>query len=165
MEYEELVPDVDDYDDDNSLASLFCLFCAVLGRARPSPRQAGGTESCEKHRKKLRITAQFELCFGEDLLSFASFKKQRLSLLCGLACSSGTSWLKVLVVFKNRAVSNCAASAMAASWVKTVTLKISHAEAWNFSAQFFVLQFQNILRNKKDWCSRWVDSCEKQNFL
>ena len=84
MECEKLVSDVDDYDDDNSLASLFCLFCAALGRARPSPRQAGGTESCEKHCKKLRNTAQFELCFGEDLLSFDSFQKQRLFLLCGL---------------------------------------------------------------------------------
>ena len=51
MEYVKLVPDVDDYDDDNSLASLFCLCCAALGRALPSPRQAALAESCEKQRK------------------------------------------------------------------------------------------------------------------
>ena len=84
MENEKHVPDVDDYDDDNSLASLFLsLLCGALPGVT-SPRQAGGTESCEKRRKKLRKTSQFELCFGEDLLSFASFQKQRLSLLCGL---------------------------------------------------------------------------------
>ena len=34
----ELVPtgDDDDYDDDNLLASLFCLCCAALGRATPT---------------------------------------------------------------------------------------------------------------------------------
>ena len=54
MEYVEIVPDIDDdnYDDDNSLASLFCLCCAALGRAHPCRgKQAALAESCEKHRK------------------------------------------------------------------------------------------------------------------
>ena len=88
MEYVKLVPDVDDYDDDNSLASLFLsLLCGAWPGATLAAL-AGGTESCEKRRKKLRKTAQFELCFGEDLLSFASFQKQRLFLLCRLCRAS-----------------------------------------------------------------------------
>ena len=54
MEYIEIVPDIDDddYDDDNSLASLFCLCCAALGRAHPCRgKHATLAESCEKHRK------------------------------------------------------------------------------------------------------------------
>ena len=81
MEYLEIVPDIDDddYDDDNSLASLFCLCCAALGRAHPPPRQAGGTSWVMwETSQKLRKTAQFELCFGEDLLSFASFSKTKI---------------------------------------------------------------------------------------
>ena len=95
------VPDVDDYDDDNSLASLFCLCCAALSRALPSPRHAGGISwDVWETSQKLRKDAQFELCFGEDLLSNASFQKQRLSLLCGLGRAPtslrptrGTRWL------------------------------------------------------------------------
>ena len=101
MENEKHVPDVDDYDDDNSLASLFCLCCAALSRALPSPRHAGGISwDVWETSQKLRKNAQFELCFGEDLLSNASFQKQRLSLLCGLGRAPtslrptrGTRWL------------------------------------------------------------------------
>ena len=86
MEYEKLVPDVDDYDDDNSLASLFCLFCAALGRARPSPRQAGGTESCEKRRKKLRKTAaKFELCLERTSPALLTFRNKDCFCFAGLA--------------------------------------------------------------------------------
>ena len=54
MECIEIVPDIDDdyYDDDNSLASLFCLCCAVLGRAHPCRgKHATLAELCEKRRK------------------------------------------------------------------------------------------------------------------
>ena len=80
--------------------SVLSLLCGAWPGA-PLPRQAGGTSWVMwETSQKLRKTAQFELCFGEDLLSFASFQKQRLSLLCGLGRAppsprptSGTSWL------------------------------------------------------------------------
>ena len=79
---------------------VLSLLCGAWPGA-PLPRQAGGTSWVMwETSQKLRKTAQFELCFGEDLLSFASFQKQRLSLLCGLGRAppsprptSGTSWL------------------------------------------------------------------------
>ena len=33
-----------------------------------------------------------------------------------------------------------------------------------FFCAIFRLSISDILRNKKDWCSRWVDSCEEKNF-
>ena len=48
---------------------------------------------------------------------------------------------------------------------QTVTLKIAHAEAWNFFCAIFRLTISEYSSQQKDWCSRWVDSCEKQNFL
>ena len=68
MEYVKLVPDVDDYDDDNSLASLFCLCCAALGRAHPCRgKQAAPADSSVFHKiytrslKRESISAQFFL--------------------------------------------------------------------------------------------------------
>ena len=58
MENEKHVADVDDYDDDNSLASLFCLCCAALGRALPRRgKQAALAESCENIAKTLKNCA------------------------------------------------------------------------------------------------------------
>ena len=96
MEYIEIVPDIDDddYDDDNSLASLFCLCCAALGRAHPCRgKQAALAESCEKHRKNFEKLRNLSCVLEKTSSSFASFQKQRLSLLCGLATAktSGTS--------------------------------------------------------------------------
>ena len=34
-----------------------------------------------------------------------------------------------------------------------------------FIAQFLCLSILDFLRNKKNCCSSWVDSCEEQNFL
>ena len=69
-----------------------------------------------------------------------------------------------LRLFSKQSSLYCAASAMAASCVNCYVKDYTRWQREIFSAQFFVLQFQKILRNKKDWCSRWVDSCEKQKF-
>ena len=42
---------------------------------------------------------------------------------------------------------------------QTVTLKIAHAEAWNFFCAIFRLTISEYSSQQKDWCSRWVDSC------
>ena len=86
MENEKHVPDVDDYDDDNSLASLFLsLLCGALPGVT-SPRQAGGTESCEKRRKKLRKTAaKFELCLERTSPALLTFRNKDCFCFAGLA--------------------------------------------------------------------------------
>ena len=76
MENEKHVPDVDDYDGDNSLASLFLSLL----------RQAGGTESCEKRRKKLRKTAvKFELCLERTSPALLAFRNKDCFCCAGLA--------------------------------------------------------------------------------
>ena len=47
---------------------------------------------------------------------------------------------------------------------QTVTLKIAHAEAWNFFCAIFRLTISEYSSQQKDWCSRWVDLCEKTEF-
>ena len=84
MEYVELVPDVDDddYDDDNQLASLFCLCCAALGRAHPCRgKQAALAESCEKYRKNFEKLRNLS-CVLERTSSALLVSKNKDCLCC-----------------------------------------------------------------------------------
>ena len=86
MEYERLVPDVDDYDDDNSLASLFCLCCAALGRAHPCRgKQAALAESCEKHRKNFEKLRNLSCVLERTSSALLAFKNKDCLCCAGLA--------------------------------------------------------------------------------
>ena len=85
MENEKHVPDVDDYDDDNSLASLFCLCCAALSRAQPSPRQAALAETCEKHRKNFEKMRNLSFVLERTSSAMLAFKNKDCRCCAGLA--------------------------------------------------------------------------------
>ena len=88
MECIEIVPDIDDddYDDDNSLASLFCLCCAALGRAHPCRgKQAALAESCEKHRKNFEKLRNLSCVLERTSSALLAFKNKDCLCCAGLA--------------------------------------------------------------------------------
>ena len=89
MENEKHVPDVDDYDGDNSLASLFLsLLCGALPGVTLAAASRRHWVMWETSQKATKNCGEIWAVFGEDLPSSASFQKQRLFLLCRLGRAS-----------------------------------------------------------------------------
>ena len=145
MENEKHVPDVDDYDGDSSLASLFLSFlCGALPGVTLAAASRRHWVMWETLQKVTRNCGEIWAVFGEDLPSFADFQKQRLFLLCGLG----------------RAPPSPRPAALADSSVfhKNYTRSLQRESV---SAQFFLSRISEKYFTS-DWCSKWMMMDEYQ---
>ena len=140
MECEKLVPDVDDYDDDNSLASLFLsLLCGALPGVTLAAASRRHWVMWETSQKATKNCGEIWAVFGEDLPSFASFQKQRLFLLCRLGRASPSPRPAALA---DKSVFHKKLHTFVATWKC-------------FCAIFLIYQFQKNISHQIDAQSGW----------